>query len=164
MGKAGRASLDDIKVKVKRGAASPCGPELVGYLGCLDGNSGSDTRCAGIRAALERCMATAPARPRKQHKPPLNYFLQQVGPPAARPRAPALGFSLRPAERPPRPNHSSSSPSRGDERAGPARRRRPLGTLRRTSCAAGAPVPRQTLLSHVENASRQCLNSRVQGG
>lgn len=99
MGKAGRASLDDIKVKVKRGAASPCGPELVGYLGCLDGNSGSDTRCAGIRAALERCMATAPARPRKQHKPPLNYFLQQVGSPAARPRAPALGFSLRPALR-----------------------------------------------------------------
>jgi hypothetical protein len=78
MGKQGRASLDDIKVKVKRGAASPCGPELMGYLGCLDGNSGSDARCAGIRAALERCMATAPPRPRKQHKPPLNYFLQQV--------------------------------------------------------------------------------------
>lgn len=77
-GKHGRASLEDIKVKVKRGAASPCGPELVGYLGCLDANGGSDARCAGIRAALERCMVLSAARPRKQHKPPLNYFLQQL--------------------------------------------------------------------------------------
>jgi len=73
-----KASLDDIKVKVKRGSTAPCGPELMGYLGCLDANNANDAQCASIRFNLERCMKAAGARPQKLHKPPLNYFLQQV--------------------------------------------------------------------------------------
>ena len=74
----GSASLDDLKVKVRRGSAPPCGPQLVGYLSCLDAKGGNNASCTEMRLALDRCMALAGPKPKKQHKPPINYFLQQV--------------------------------------------------------------------------------------
>ena len=76
----GSASLDDLKVKVRRGSAPPCGPQLVGYLSCLDARGGNNASCTEMRLALDRCMALAGPKPKKQHKPPINYFLQQVAP------------------------------------------------------------------------------------
>ncbi|EOD32453.1 putative metacaspase protein [Emiliania huxleyi CCMP1516] len=69
---------NDLKVKVRRGSAPPCGPQLVGYLSCLDAKGGNNASCTEMRLALDRCMALAGPKPKKQHKPPINYFLQQA--------------------------------------------------------------------------------------
>ena len=81
MGKITSGGMEDVKIKVRRSAGgSPCSAELVGYLACLDANSGNEASCVAARQALGQCMEVAMSSGlnRRRHKMPVNYHLQQV--------------------------------------------------------------------------------------
>ena len=81
MGKIGKGvELDTIKIKVPRTSGKqPCGPELVGFLSCLDQNGGDDGQCRNAREALHTCMEAASASGfRRTHKAAINFHLKTV--------------------------------------------------------------------------------------
>ena len=80
MGRLRRGSIDDVRVKVPRNpGAQKCAAELVGYLACLDANSGNDRQCGAAREALTACMGAASKTANAwRHKAPINFHLKQV--------------------------------------------------------------------------------------
>lgn len=72
------ASLQDVKVKVPRGTGSNrCGPELIGYLACLDANNSDEAACTGARGRLAACMAADRGLKPTKHKAPVNFHLHR---------------------------------------------------------------------------------------
>mmetsp|Transcript_16593 Transcript_16593/g.35633 ORF Transcript_16593/g.35633 Transcript_16593/m.35633 type:complete len:85 (-) Transcript_16593:573-827(-) len=69
-------TLDNVKLKVRRGGGQNCGAEFMSYLACMDPETGSDAGCGQFKQALTACMERAKEY-KGRHKPPINYHLQQ---------------------------------------------------------------------------------------
>lgn len=78
----GSTTIEDVRVKVPRNSREPwCGPELIGFLACMDMNGGDDRQCSSARVALSKCMGAAAAQRANvgsRHKLPINFHLKQV--------------------------------------------------------------------------------------
>ena len=81
MGKITSNTLDDVKVQVpRRSNNTVCGAEVVGFLACLDVNSGNEALCVQQKRSLFDCMEVAmnSGMMQRRHKPATNYHIRMV--------------------------------------------------------------------------------------